>query len=427
MTRHASDDDRRRRDGRPRRDRARLHDRGSLPDRHGRDSAERRRTSAPDSIVAAGTLLPEGTEGAAAVAGDGQPGQGQARADRRRGRGHPGLRATATSRYRLDYMSDWREPELTSTTSPPRGTRDFLPDDVRRREYVIGVIRDVYERYGFEPLETPAFENIETLLGKYGEEGNKLIFKILQARRARGERRGRSRAALRPDRAARARRRAVPERAAAVLQALSDSAGVARRSAGARPVPRVLPVRRRRDRIDVAGRRSGAAARRSARCCDGSGSTTSSIRLNHRARADGAARGGGRAAPRCTAMRWSRSTSWTRSAPTACATELAARGIDATRRAAACLDVVRERRRRSDRDASTSWLRRFVRRPRAGPTAVDELDADRAARRRRRRRRGTSESTRAWRAACHTTPARSWRSRCPTWPAASAAAAATTT
>ena len=65
------------------------------------------------------------------------------------------------------------------STKPPRGTRDFLPDDVRRREYVIGVVRDVYERYGFEPLETPAFENIETLLGKYGEEGNKLIFKIL--------------------------------------------------------------------------------------------------------------------------------------------------------------------------------------------------------------------------------------------------------
>ena len=66
------------------------------------------------------------------------------------------------------------------STKPPSGTRDFLPDDVRRREYVIGVVRRVYERYGFEPLETPAFENIETLLGKYGEEGNKLIFKILK-------------------------------------------------------------------------------------------------------------------------------------------------------------------------------------------------------------------------------------------------------
>jgi histidyl-tRNA synthetase len=58
--------------------------------------------------------------------------------------------------------------------------RDFLPEDVRRRQYVIGVIADVYQRYGFEPLETPAVENIETLLGKYGEEGDRLIFKILK-------------------------------------------------------------------------------------------------------------------------------------------------------------------------------------------------------------------------------------------------------
>jgi histidyl-tRNA synthetase len=68
----------------------------------------------------------------------------------------------------------------TAKTQPARGMRDFLPADVRRREYVIGVIREVYERYGFEPLETPAVENIETLMGKYGEEGNQLIFKILK-------------------------------------------------------------------------------------------------------------------------------------------------------------------------------------------------------------------------------------------------------
>src|SRR5712671_8027773 len=65
-------------------------------------------------------------------------------------------------------------------SQPARGMRDFLPADVRKREYVIGVIKSVYERYGFEPLETPAVENIETLMGKYGEEGNKLIFKILK-------------------------------------------------------------------------------------------------------------------------------------------------------------------------------------------------------------------------------------------------------
>jgi histidyl-tRNA synthetase len=65
-------------------------------------------------------------------------------------------------------------------TQPARGTRDFLPDDIRRREHVIRIVRDVYQRYGFDPLETPAFENIDTLLGKYGEEGSKLIFKILK-------------------------------------------------------------------------------------------------------------------------------------------------------------------------------------------------------------------------------------------------------
>src|SRR5213594_2850220 len=83
------------------------------------------------------------------------------------------------------------------STKPPSGTRDFLPDDIRRREYVIGVVRDVYERYGFEPLETPAFENIDTLLGKYGEEGNKLIFKIL--RRGEHEASGEADLALRYD------------------------------------------------------------------------------------------------------------------------------------------------------------------------------------------------------------------------------------
>src|SRR6266480_4293051 len=83
------------------------------------------------------------------------------------------------------------------STKPPSGTRDFLPDEIRRREYVIKVVRDVYERSGFEPLETPAFENIETLLGKYGDEGNKLIFKIL--RRGEHEASGEADLALRYD------------------------------------------------------------------------------------------------------------------------------------------------------------------------------------------------------------------------------------
>ncbi len=103
--------------------------------------------------------------------------------------------------------------------------RDFLPEDVRRRDYVLDVVAGVYERYGFEPLETPAAENIETLLGKYGEEGNRLIFKILKRGEHEADRAGRPRAALRPHGAAGARRRRIPGQAAEILQALPDSAG----------------------------------------------------------------------------------------------------------------------------------------------------------------------------------------------------------
>jgi histidyl-tRNA synthetase len=61
----------------------------------------------------------------------------------------------------------------------PQGTRDFGPETVRKRNYIFDTIRHVFELYGFQPLETPAMENIETLMGKYGDEGDKLIFKIL--------------------------------------------------------------------------------------------------------------------------------------------------------------------------------------------------------------------------------------------------------
>src|SRR5690348_9845906 len=60
-----------------------------------------------------------------------------------------------------------------------QGTRDFDPATVRKRNYIFNTIKTVFELYGFQPLETPAMENLETLMGKYGEEGDKLIFKIL--------------------------------------------------------------------------------------------------------------------------------------------------------------------------------------------------------------------------------------------------------
>ena len=61
----------------------------------------------------------------------------------------------------------------------PQGTRDFSAEVVRKRNYIFNTIRTVFELYGFQPLETPAMENLETLMGKYGDEGDKLIFKIL--------------------------------------------------------------------------------------------------------------------------------------------------------------------------------------------------------------------------------------------------------
>lgn len=63
--------------------------------------------------------------------------------------------------------------------SIPQGTRDFSAEVVRKRNYIFNTIRSVFELYGFEPLETPAIENLDTLMGKYGEEGDKLIFKVL--------------------------------------------------------------------------------------------------------------------------------------------------------------------------------------------------------------------------------------------------------
>jgi histidyl-tRNA synthetase len=66
-----------------------------------------------------------------------------------------------------------------SKPSLPQGTRDFGPEVVRKRQYIFNTIRHVFELYGFQPLETPAMENLETLMGKYGEEGDKLIFRIL--------------------------------------------------------------------------------------------------------------------------------------------------------------------------------------------------------------------------------------------------------
>ena len=66
------------------------------------------------------------------------------------------------------------------STKPASGFRDFLPDDMRQRQRVFQIIREVYQAHGFEELDTPCFERLDTLLGKYGDEGDQLLFKVLQ-------------------------------------------------------------------------------------------------------------------------------------------------------------------------------------------------------------------------------------------------------
>ena len=70
---------------------------------------------------------------------------------------------------------------MAQKPSIPKGTRDFTPLEVAKRTYIINSIKSQFEKFGFQPIETPSFENSETLMGKYGEEGDRLIFKILNS------------------------------------------------------------------------------------------------------------------------------------------------------------------------------------------------------------------------------------------------------
>jgi histidyl-tRNA synthetase len=70
---------------------------------------------------------------------------------------------------------------MASKPSIPKGTRDFSPAEVAKRQYIIQIIKSNFEKFGFQPIETPSFENSDTLMGKYGEEGDRLIFKILNS------------------------------------------------------------------------------------------------------------------------------------------------------------------------------------------------------------------------------------------------------
>ncbi|MCK5278976.1 MAG: ATP phosphoribosyltransferase regulatory subunit, partial [Cyclobacteriaceae bacterium] len=65
--------------------------------------------------------------------------------------------------------------------SIPKGTRDFSPDKMLKRQYILNTIRKVFEKFGYQPLETPAMENLSVLTGKYGAEGDQLLYKILNS------------------------------------------------------------------------------------------------------------------------------------------------------------------------------------------------------------------------------------------------------
>jgi histidyl-tRNA synthetase len=258
------------------------------------------------------------------------------------------------------------------STKPPSGTRDFLPDDIRRREFVVGVVREVYERCGFEPLETPAFENIETLLGKYGEEGNKLIFKIL--RRGEHESTGEADLALRYD-------LTVPL-ARVVAQYQAELPRFFKRYQ-VQPVWRADRPARGRFRefyqcdIDAIGSTSpvveadllGAVSQVLTRL----GFDDFVIRLNHRraltAILDCAGVPAELQGDALIAL-----DKFDKIGGAGVEKELGARGIDAAA-TRACLDFFTGETREDPHPAgAVDRLRRFVQRHHAGPTAVDELD-----------------------------------------------------
>lgn len=85
-----------------------------------------------------------------------------------------------TPTLKLRFPLSW-EVDMTQKPSIPKGTRDFNPEEVAKRQYIISTIKQQFERFGFQPIETPSFENSETLMGKYGDEGDRLIFKILNS------------------------------------------------------------------------------------------------------------------------------------------------------------------------------------------------------------------------------------------------------
>src|SRR6056297_1155230 len=70
---------------------------------------------------------------------------------------------------------------MSKKPSIPKGTRDFTPKEISKRDYILDIVKKHFQTFGFQPIETPSFENSDTLMGKYGDEGDRLIFKILNS------------------------------------------------------------------------------------------------------------------------------------------------------------------------------------------------------------------------------------------------------
>ena len=128
---------------------------------------------------------------------------------------------------------------MAQKPSIPKGTRDFSPVEMVRRNYIFDTIKDVFRLYGFQPIETPAMENLSTLMGKYGEEGDKLLFKILNS----GDFISKASDKVLSERNSNQLATEISEKGLRYDLTLPDSAGLEGRSSAKRPLPRILPMR----------------------------------------------------------------------------------------------------------------------------------------------------------------------------------------
>ena len=164
---------------------------------------------------------------------------------------------------------------MATKPSIPKGTRDFSPEEMAKRNYIFNTIREVFHLFGFQQIETPAMENLSTLMGKYGEEGDKLLFKVLNSGDFLSDVSDDELTERNTNRLASKLARKVcvttspcrlpvrgdaPGRVLIPFQTLPDTARMAGRPAAERSLPRVFPMRCRCCRVGFPPERSRTAA-----------------------------------------------------------------------------------------------------------------------------------------------------------------------